>query len=181
MNSILYRLSPKVSVENGPHTSECTSSKGFVVRLTGTLMNLCLCLAWMQTVHIESSCVYPLIRDFLAVGFIWASLQCHSLDSGIVRDFRVDLVLAVKGALRTEEAGGFVDAIIGSIVDSIVGSAIVGFIVGSAIVSSIVGSIVGSAIIGLIVGSAISILELSLFLFSPFSVVDKSAVHQQLL
>jgi hypothetical protein len=74
----------------------------------------------------------------------------------------VDLVLAVKGALRTEEAGGFVDAIVGSIVDSIVGS-----IVGSAIIGSIVGSIVGSAI---------STLELSLFLFFPFSVVDKSAV-----
>jgi len=130
------------------------------VRLTGTLINLCLCLTWMQTVHIESSCVYPLIRVFMAVGFIWASRRCHSLDSGIVRDFRVNLVL---GALRTEEAGGFVDAIVGSIVDSIVGSAIV-------------GSIVGSAIIGSIVGSAISTLELSLFLCFPFSVVDKSAV-----
>jgi hypothetical protein len=138
------------------------------VRLTGTLMNLCLCLAWMQTVHIELSCVYPLIRVFMAVGFIWASRRCHSLDSGIVRDFRVDLVLAVKGALRSEEAGVFVDAIVGSIV----GSAIVGSIVGSAIV----GSIVGFAIIGSIVGSAISTLELSLFLFFPFSVVDKSAV-----
>ena len=37
-------------------------------------------------------------------------------------------------------------------------------------------SIVGSAIIGLIVGSAISTLEMSLFLFFPFSVVNKSAV-----
>ena len=38
-------------------------------------------------------------------------------------------------------------------------------------------SIVGSAIIGLIVGSAISTLEMSLFLFLPFSVVDdRSAV-----
>jgi hypothetical protein len=75
----------------------------------------------------------------------------------------VDLVLAVKGALRTEEAGGFVDAIVGSIVDSIVGS-----IVGSAIIGSIVGSIVGSAI---------STLELSLFLLFPFSVVDdRSAI-----
>ena len=72
----------------------------------------------------------------------------------------MDLVL---DALRTEEAGGFVDAIIGLIVDSIVGS-------------EIVGPIVGSAIIGSIVGSAISTLELSLFLFFPFSVVDKSAV-----
>jgi hypothetical protein len=95
----------------------------------------------MQTVHIEPSCVYPLIRFFMAVGFIWASGRSHSLDSGIVRDLRVDLVLAVKGALRTEEAGGFVDAIVGSIVDSIVGS---------------------------IVGSAISTLELSLILFFPY-------------
>jgi len=113
----------------------------------------------------------------MAVGFIWASRRCHSLDSGIVRDFRVDLVLAVKGALRSEEAGVFVDAIVGSIV----GSAIVGAIVGSAIVGSIVGfaivgSIVGFAIIGSIVGSAISTLELSLFLFFQFSVVDNSAV-----
>jgi hypothetical protein len=71
----------------------------------------------------------------------------------------VDLVLAVKGALRSEEAGVFVDAIVGSIVGS-----------------AIVGLIVGFAIIGSIVGSAISTLELSLFLFFPFSVVDKSAV-----
>ena len=113
--------------------------------------------------HIESSCVYPPIRVFMLVGFIWASRRCHSLDPGMVRDFRVDLVLSVEGAHRTEEAGGFVDAIVGSIVDSIVGSAIV-------------GSIVGSAIIGSIVGSAISTLELSLFLCFPFSVVDKSAV-----
>jgi len=65
-----YRVSPEVGVEKGPHTSECTSSKGFVVRWTGTLMNFCLCLDWMQTVHIESSFVYPLTRDFMAVGFI---------------------------------------------------------------------------------------------------------------
>ena len=58
-----------------------------------------------------------------------------------------------------------------SIVGSIVGSVIVGSIVGFAIVGSIVCSIVGS-----IVGSAIITLELSLFLFFPFSVVDKSAV-----
>jgi len=105
MNSIEYRLSPKVGVEKEPHTSEYTSSKGFVVHLTGTLMNLSLCLAWMQAVHIESSCVYPLIRVFTALGLIWASRRCQSLDSGIVRDFRVDLVFAVKGALRPEEAG----------------------------------------------------------------------------
>jgi len=58
------------------------------------------------------------------------------------------------------------------IVGSIVGSAIVSSIVGSAIV----GSIVVSAIIGSIVGYAISTLELSLFLFFPFLVVDNSAV-----
>ena len=74
-------------MEKGLHTSECTSSKGFVVRLTGTLMNLCLCLAWMQTVHIQSSCLYPPIRVFMAAGCIWASRRCHSLDSEIVRDF----------------------------------------------------------------------------------------------
>jgi len=103
----------------------------------------------MQTVHIESSCVYPSIRDFMVVGFIWASRECHSLDSEIVRDFRVDLVLAAIGV--------FADSIVGSILGSIVGSAII-------------GSIVGSAIIAL--GS-----ELSLFLFLPFSVVDdRSAV-----
>ena len=53
----------------------------FVVRLTDTLMNRCLCVAWMQ---------------------------------------RVDLVMAVEGVLRTEEAGGLVDAIIGASEDSIV-------------------------------------------------------------
>jgi hypothetical protein len=108
-------------------------------------------------VHIESSCVYPSIRDFMAVGFIWASRRCHSLDSEIVRDFPVDLVLAAIGT--------FADSIVGSIVDLFVGSAII-------------GSIVGSAIIGLIVGSVISALEseLSLFLFLPFSVVDDRSV-----
>ena len=38
----------------------------------------------------------------MAVGFIWASRQCHSLDSKIVRDFRVDLVFAAVGALGGE-------------------------------------------------------------------------------
>jgi len=129
-----------VGVEKGPHTSKCTSSKGFVVRLTGTLMSLCLCLAWMQTVHIESLCVYLSIRDFILVGCIWANRRCHSLHSEIVRDFRVHLVLAAIGA--------FADLMEGSIV----------------------GSIVGSAIIAL--GS-----ELSLLLFLLFSVVDgRSAV-----
>jgi len=157
-----------VGVEKGPHTSECTSSKGFVVRLTGTLMNLCLCLAWMQTVHIESSCVYPTIRDFMVVRFICASCRCHIPDSEIVRDFRVDLVLAAIGALD--------DSIVGSIVRSIVGSIVGSAIVGSIVGSAIVGLIIGSAIIGSIVGSAISTLELSLFLFFPFLVVDKSVV-----
>jgi len=162
------------------------------VRLTGTLMNLCLCLAWMQTVHIESSCVYQTIRDFMVVGFIWASRRCHILDCEIMSDFQVDLVLAVIGALDDSIVGSIVgsivrSAIVGSIVGfpiigSIVGSAIVGFaivslIVGSAIVGfGIVGLIVGSAIVGSIVGSAISTRVLSLFLFFPFSVVDMSAV-----
>ena len=54
----------------------------------------------------------------MAIGFIWASRRCHILDSGIVRDFRVDLVLAAIGALD--------DSIVGSIVGSILGSAIGG-------------------------------------------------------
>jgi len=114
----------------------------------------------------------------MAVGFIWASRRCHILDSEIVRDFRVDLVLAAIGALDDS----FVGLIVGSaIVGSIVGFAIIGSIVGFAIIGSIVGfaiigSIVGFAIISSIVGSAISTLELSLFLFFPFSVVNKSAV-----
>ena len=83
------------------------------MHLTGTLMKFCLCLAWMQTVHIESLFVYPLTRDFMAVGFIWASRWCQILDSEIVRNFRVDLILAAIGALD--------DSIIGSIVGSIVG------------------------------------------------------------
>ena len=76
-------------MENGPHTSECTSSNGFVVQLVLTLMIFCLCLAWMHAVHIESSFVYPSIRDRRAVELIWARWQCHSRDSEIVRDFRV--------------------------------------------------------------------------------------------
>jgi len=94
----------------------------------------------------------------MVVGFIWASGQYHSLDSEIVKNFRVDLFLAAIGA--------FADSIVYSIVGLIVGSAII-------------GSIVGSAIIGSIVGSAISALgsQLSFFLFLPFSIVDvRSAV-----
>ena len=68
--------------------------------------------------HIESSCVYPSIRDCRVVGFIWASRRCHSLDSEIIRDFRADVVLAGIGA--------FADSIVGSILGSIIGSAIIG-------------------------------------------------------
>ena len=96
------------------------------------------------------------------------------------------------------------DSIVGSFVSSVIIGSMVGFAIACSIVCSIVGfailcstvcslvcsivcsivwSIVGS-IVGLIagsivvwiVGSAISTLELSLFLFFPFSVVDKSAV-----
>jgi len=38
----------------------------------------------------------------MAVGFIWASPQCHHLDSEIVRDFRVGLVFAAVDALGGE-------------------------------------------------------------------------------
>ena len=60
------------------------------MRLTGTVMNLCMLLAWMPTEQIESLRGYPSIRVFMEVGFIWASRRCHSLDSGIVREFQVD-------------------------------------------------------------------------------------------
>jgi hypothetical protein len=40
----------------------------------------------------------------MAVGFIWASRRCHSLNSEIVRDFRVDLVFAAVGALGYEHS-----------------------------------------------------------------------------
>jgi len=76
-------------VENGPHTSECPCSNSLVVRLVLTLMIFCLCLAWMHAVHIESSFVYPPSRDRRVVGSMWASRQCHSRDSEIVRGFRV--------------------------------------------------------------------------------------------
>jgi len=74
-------------VVNGPHTSECMSSNGFVVHLVLTLMIFCLCLAWMHAVQIESSFVYPSIRDRSVVGAMWARWQCHSRDSEIVRGF----------------------------------------------------------------------------------------------
>jgi len=85
-------------------------------------MNICLCLAWMKTVHIGSSCVYPSIRVFMAVEFTWASHRCHSLDSGIARDFRVDLILAAIDALHDWIVGSIVCSILGWIVGSIVGS-----------------------------------------------------------
>ena len=116
MNNIYYQLSPKVGVEKSLHTSECASLKGFVVRLNGTIMNVCLLLTCMQTLHIESSCVYLSITDFMVVGLIWASGRCHVPDSEIVGDFGVDIGLAVNGALGAEEAGGFIDAIIGSVI-----------------------------------------------------------------
>jgi len=72
-------------VENGPHTSECMSSNGIVVRFVLALMIFCLCLAWMHAVHIESSFVYPSIRDRRAVESMWARPRCHSRDSEIVR------------------------------------------------------------------------------------------------
>ena len=86
-------------MENGPYTSECTSSNGIVVRLVLTLMIFCLCLAWMHAVHIESSFVHPSIRDRRAVGLMWARERCYSRDSEIVRGFRVVLVSTVVGGL----------------------------------------------------------------------------------
>ena len=79
----------EVGVENGPHKSESTSSNGFVVRLVLTLMIFCFCWAWKQAVHIESSFVYPSIRDCRVVGLMRARRRCHSCDSEIVRGFRV--------------------------------------------------------------------------------------------
>jgi len=136
MHSVPYQLSPRVGVEMGPHKSQCSISKGFVVLWTGTLMRLFLWLAWMQTAHIESSCVNPSIRDFMVVRFIWVSCRCQSLDSEIVRDFRVDLVLTAMDAVA--------DTIVGSIVGSIVGATIICSIVVSAIIGSIVGSVISA-------------------------------------
>ena len=73
-----------VGVDNSPHTSECMSSNGFVVRWVLTLMIFCLCLAWMHAVHIQSSVVYPSIRDHRAVGSMWARQQCHGRNSEIL-------------------------------------------------------------------------------------------------
>jgi hypothetical protein len=52
-------------------------------------------------VHIESSFVYPSIRDRRAVELMCARRHCHSRDSEIVRGFRVVLVRGtVVGGLR---------------------------------------------------------------------------------
>jgi len=71
-------------------------------------MNVCFCLTWMQTVHTESSFVYLSIGVFISVGFIWASHGCHILHSEIVRECRVDMVLAA--------IGNFDDFIVGLII-----------------------------------------------------------------
>jgi hypothetical protein len=42
----------------------------------------------------------------MAVGFTCGGRRCHSLDSEIVRDFRVDLVIAAIGALRGDLSFG---------------------------------------------------------------------------
>ena len=78
-------------------TSGCTSSQGCVTHLPGIRNNLCLCLAWLPTLHIESSCVYPPITVFMVVGFIWVSHRCHTLDFDIVRDFRMGVVFPAVG------------------------------------------------------------------------------------
>jgi len=54
--------------------------------------DLLLVLGLMHAVHIESSFVYPSIRDRRAVGLMWARRRCHSRDSEIVRGFRVVFV-----------------------------------------------------------------------------------------
>jgi hypothetical protein len=84
-------------VENGPHRSECMSSHGFVVNLVLTSMIFCLCLAWMYEVHIESSFVYPSMRNRRAVGWMWARRRCHRRDSEIVRGIRVGFGNSVEG------------------------------------------------------------------------------------
>jgi hypothetical protein len=48
-----------------------------------------------------------------------ASQQWYILDSEIVKPIQVDLVVAVEGALRAENEGGFIDVIVGS---AIIGS-----------------------------------------------------------
>jgi len=69
----------------------------------------------------------------MVVASIWASRWCHILESEIVRDFCMDLVLAVEGALSTEEAGRFVGANVGLSKDLIVGSVVDSAFIGSVI------------------------------------------------
>ena len=93
----------------------------------------------------------------MAVRFIWASPLCHSVDSEIVRDFRVDLVSTVMSAFDN------------SIVDSMEGS---------------VECLIVCLIVGLIVGSVFRTLgsQLSLFLFLPCSIVDdRNAVTETMI
>jgi hypothetical protein len=102
----LLRL--KVGVESGPYTSECTSLKGFEVRLTLTRMNFCFCLVWMHTVHTEPSFVYSGMRDRIVVGCMRAKRRCHSLDCEIVTAFRVDFdFVAAIGGLVEVDVGVF--------------------------------------------------------------------------
>jgi len=75
-------------VEDSPYTFECMSSNGFVVRLVLTLIIFYLYLAWTQVVHIESSFVYPSIRDRRAVGLMWARRSVSNGSNPLER-FRV--------------------------------------------------------------------------------------------
>jgi hypothetical protein len=54
-------------VENGPHTAQCMSSNGIVVRLVSTVMIFCLCLVSMHEVQIELSVEYMTMGDGRAV------------------------------------------------------------------------------------------------------------------
>ena len=161
MNSIQYQLSRMVGLEGALHTCDCTSSKGFVVCFTGTLMNLVLCMAWMQTVHIESSFVYPSIRELNMVEFLWATGWCHILYPEIVRQFQMDLVLSIEGALRTEGPVEYVEAMPG----------VSEYLIVDLIADSVIGSTITCSVI-----STLESLH-SLFLFLTFLVVDdRSAV-----
>jgi hypothetical protein len=59
-----------VGVEIGPHTSQCTCSKDFVVRVTLTGLTFCVCLAWMHKVHNELSFLYLEKSDHSEAGFM---------------------------------------------------------------------------------------------------------------
>jgi len=80
--------------------------------------NFCFCLACMQTVHIESLRVYLPIRVVMMVGFIWASCPCHSLVTGIVRVFRVDIILPAIDALDDSTGGSNVCCILRSAIST---------------------------------------------------------------